>query len=147
MTHEYWMEKALEEAAKSLASGDIPVGCVIVKDDRLIAVGHNCREARQTALGHAEIVAISEACRTLGRWRLSDCDLYVTLEPCPMCAGAILNARLRCVYFGAREDKTGSCGSIINLFEEPYPCRIPVCGGILEEKCAAMLQQFFFTLR
>ncbi|MBE6928925.1 MAG: nucleoside deaminase [Ruminococcaceae bacterium] len=147
MNHEHWMRLALAEAGKCADSGDIPVGCVIVCHDEAIAFGHNRREADQSALGHAEMMAIGAACRKLGSWRLSDCDMYVTLEPCPMCAGAILNARIRHLYFGAEEVQTGSCGSVINLFEEPYPFHTAVSGGILEQECAAVLRAFFENLR
>ncbi len=147
MNREHWMELALSEAEKCLKTGDIPVGCVIVCGGEVIAAGHNCREAARNVLGHAEIMALDAACRRLGRWRLSDCELYVTLEPCPMCAGAILNARLGALIYGACEPKTGSCGSVVNLFEEPYPYRVPVYGGVLEDRCAGIMQHFFDTLR
>ena len=110
MEAEKYMEEALNQARLALASGDVPVGCVIVQGGRVIARGYNRREQEQNALLHAEIAAIWEACRVLRRWRLDDCQLYVTLEPCPMCAGAILNARIGCVIYGARDKNLGACG-------------------------------------
>ena len=141
------MRHALDLADEAAAAGEVPVGCVIVRDGRIIGRGRNRREEERSALAHAEIDAIREACAALGDWRLSDCGLYVTLEPCPMCAGAILNARLKWLCFGARDDKTGSCGSVLNLFEENYGYRPAIYGGILEAECLARMQAFFRGLR
>lgn len=143
------MLKALLEAKKAGQEGEIPVGAVIVKDGEIIAVGRNRRETHNNALGHAEIEAISSACEKLGRWRLDDCELYVTLEPCPMCAGAIINARLKKVVFGAFDKKAGSCSgdSVVNLFELPFNHKPEVWAGICEHECAAVLTDFFENLR
>ena len=144
---ERWMAQALDLAREALEAGEAPVGCVIVRDGAVVGRGRNRREGDCTALGHAEIEAIAEACRTLGGWRLTGCTLYVTLEPCPMCAGAILNARVPVVCYGARDDKAGCCGSVLNLFEERFNHHPRVYGHILEEECAGLLQEFFENLR
>ncbi len=136
------MAKALEEAKKSLPT-DIPVGCVIVRNGAVIARGHNTRESDKTATGHAEINAIEHACRALGDWRLDGCQLYVTLEPCPMCTGAIRGARLDAVYFGAPDVNEGACGSVWNLL----PNSVKVYPFILKDDCTALLQSFFQELR
>ena len=147
MDHEGWMRHALALADEAAAAGEVPVGCVVVRGDRIIGRGRNRREEERSALAHAEIDAIREACAALGDWRLGDYGLYVTLEPCPMCAGAILNARVKWLCFGARDPKTGSCGSVLNLFEENYGYRPAVYGGILEAECLARMQAFFRDLR
>ena len=147
MEHEDYMALALELARQAMAEGEVPVGCVIVKDGAVVGEGRNRRETARTALGHAEIEAIARACRTLGGWRLTGCTLYVTLEPCPMCAGAIVNARIPVLYYGARDDKAGCCGSVLNLFEERFNHHPRIYGGLLEEECTALLQQFFQKLR
>lgn len=144
---ERWMAQALELAREALEAGEAPVGCVIVRDGAVVGRGRNRREGDRTALGHAEIEAIAEACRTLGGWRLTGCALYVTLEPCPMCAGAILNARVPVVCYGARDDKAGCCGSVLNLFEERFNHHPRIYGGVLEGDCAALLREFFQKLR
>lgn len=144
---ERWMAQALDLAREALEAGEAPVGCVIVRDGAVVGRGRNRREADRTALGHAEIEAIAEACRTLGGWRLTGCALYVTLEPCPMCAGAILNARVPVVCYGARDDKAGCCGSVLNLFEERFNHHPRIYGGVLEGDCAALLREFFQKLR
>lgn len=144
---ERFMLEALKLADEAAEAGEIPVGCVIVKDGEIIGRGRNRREEAKSALAHAEIIAIEEACRTVNDWRLENCGLYVTLEPCPMCAGAILNARLGWVCFGAREEKSGSCGSVIDLFAENYGHRPKVYAGILKEECTQRMQRFFRTLR
>ena len=141
------MTQALALAREALAEGEVPVGCVIVKDGVVVGAGRNRREVERTALGHAELDAIAQACRTLGGWRLTGCTLYVTLEPCPMCAGAIINARIPVVCYGARDDKAGCCGSVLNLFEERFNHRPRIYGGVLEAPCAALLQEFFQKLR
>ena len=144
---EHYMTQALELAREAMAEGEVPVGCVIVKDGVVVGRGRNRRETCRTALGHAEIEAIAMACKTLGGWRLKDCALYVTLEPCPMCAGAIVNARIPVVCYGAKDDKAGCCGSVLNLFEERFNHHPRVYGHILEEECAGLLQEFFENLR
>lgn len=141
------MREALLLAREAAADGEVPVGCVITLEDRIVGRGRNRREKGKTALAHAELEAIGEACRTLGGWRLWQCELYVTLEPCPMCAGAIINARIRRVVYGAQDPKAGSCGSVANLFELPYNHRPQLTGGVLEEECAAVLRNFFQNLR
>ena len=144
---EHYMTQALELAREAMAEGEVPVGCVIVKDGVVVGRGRNRRETCRTALGHAEIEAIAMACKTLGGWRLKDCALYVTLEPCPMCAGAIVNARIPVVCYGARDDKAGCCGSVLNLFEERFNHKPRVYGGVLEAACGKILQNFFENLR
>ena len=147
MNHEYFMAEALRLAREAVADGDVPVGCVIVKDGEIIGRGRNRREADADATAHAEVEAIREACARLGRWRLQGCTLYVTLEPCPMCAGAIINARVEAVRYGAREEKSGCCGSVLNLFEERFNHRPRIYRGPLERECEAALQEFFQGLR
>ena len=146
---EKYMKKALLLAKEAGKQGEIPVGAVIVKNGEIIATGYNRREQDSTALGHAEIMAIDNACKKLKQWRLDDCELYVTLEPCPMCAGAIINARLKRVIFGAFDKKMGSCcnDSIINLFSLPYNHQPEVWAGILEKECSDVLSEFFQNLR
>ena len=147
MTHEYFMAEALRLAREAMADGDVPVGCVIVKDGQIIGRGRNRRERDGDATAHAEIEAIRAACAYLGSWRLQGCALYVTLEPCPMCAGAIINARIREVRYGAREGKSGCCGSVLNLFEERFNHHPRIYQGPLERECEGMLQTFFQSLR
>ena len=144
-----YMTEALLLAKKAGERGEIPVGAVIVRNGEIIATGMNRRETDKTALGHAEIEAIDSACRKLGRWRLDDCELYVTLEPCPMCAGAIINARHKKVIFGAFDKKMGSCSqeSVIDLFNLPYNHRPEVWAGIMENECSKVLTEFFENLR
>jgi tRNA(adenine34) deaminase len=146
--HEHYMKLAIKLAQEAGMNGDIPVGCVIVDAvGTVIGRGCNRREIEKSATAHAELEAIREACKTLGDWRLTDCSLYVTLEPCPMCAGAIIMSRIDKVFYGARDELTGSCGSVINLFMEPYGRSTQVTGGILAEECAALLTGFFRRLR
>ena len=148
MTHEDYMREALELAKQCLPDGDVPVGCVVVSPEgRIIGRGRNRREAAHRAAAHAEMEAIDQACAALDSWRLTGCTLYVTLEPCPMCAGAIINSRITAVRYGAREDKSGCCGSVLNLFEERFNHRPRVYGGLLESQCRAILEEFFLTLR
>ena len=146
MQDELFMQQALELARTAAAEGEVPVGCVIVQDGTVIGRGHN-RETGRSALAHAEIEAIAEACRRLGGWRLWQATLYVTLEPCPMCAGAIINARIPRVVIGAMDPKAGSCGSVVNLFDLPYNHRPEITRGVLEDACASELRTFFRTLR
>ena len=138
-----FMRMALEEAEIAYGLGEVPVGAVIVRDGAVIARGHNTRETAFSAIGHAEISAIEEACRALRGWRLEDCTLYVTLEPCPMCAGAIVNARIPRVVFGASDASMGAMGSVIRITRYPLPSRPSVLSGILEEECGALLSRFF----
>jgi tRNA(adenine34) deaminase len=148
MEHEARMRLALEEARLAAAEGEVPVGCVIVDaDGNVIGRGRNRREQKKSALAHAEIEAIEQACRAKSDWRLTGCSLYVTLEPCPMCAGAAINARIARIYYGAREEYSGSCGSVFNMFVENLPNKPQVYGGILEGECAALLSEFFRSLR
>ena len=147
MTDEYFMQIALEEAKKAYDLGEVPVGAVIVQEDNVISKAHNLREIEKQAIAHAEILAIEKACNTLGGWRLPRCTLYVTLEPCPMCAGAIINSRIDRVVFGAYDFKAGSCGSIVNLFELDYNHKPILCGGVLQEECVSLLKSFFKELR
>lgn len=144
---ETFMREALTLAKTAASMGEVPVGAVVVCDDKVVGRGYNRRESDKNALAHAEITAIDEACRTLGGWRLWKCDLYVTLEPCPMCAGAIINSRIKTVYFGARDEKAGSLGSVTNLFELPYNHKPEVVSGILEDECKGILSSFFAELR
>ena len=147
MSEKAYMTAALELAAEAAAEGEVPVGAVVVKDGVIIGTGRNRRETGKHALAHAEFEAIHNACTALGGWRLSGCTLYVTLEPCPMCAGAIINARLDRVVFAAEDPKAGSCGSLVNLFSLPYNHRPAVEHGLLEEESRALIKGFFRRLR
>lgn len=148
MEREDYMRQALILAREAAACGEVPVGCVIADaQGRAIGTGRNRREETHRADAHAEIEAIGEACAALGTWRLDGCTLYVTLEPCPMCAGAIINARVPVVVYGAKEPNFGSCGSVLNLFEERYGHHPAIYGGVLADECAALLRQFFEKLR
>ena len=147
MDHEKYMRMALELAAQAEGDGDVPVGCVIVKENRVIGRGRNRREERGDATAHAEVEAIRDACARTGSWRLTDCTLYVTLEPCPMCAGAIINSRIRTLRYGTRDDKAGCCGSVLNLFEERFNHHPRIYQGPLKEECEGQLQDFFRGLR
>ena len=144
---EHFMAQALALAAEAAAAGEVPVGCVIVRDGTVVGRGRNRREERQATASHAEMEAIAQANECLGTWRLDDCELYVTLEPCPMCAGAILNARIRRVWYGARDAAFGACGGVTNLFMENFPNRPALVGGILEADCRQVLADFFAGLR
>ena len=141
------MREALRLAREAAEEGEVPVGCVITLGERIVGHGRNRRERDKTALAHAELEAIAEACRTLGGWRLWQCTLYVTLEPCPMCAGAIINARLPRVVYGAKEPTNGCCGSAVDLFMLPCSQKPELVPGVLEEECSAMLSAFFRRLR
>ena len=143
----YYMDEALKLAQEAAAEGEVPVGCVIVCKDQIVGRGRNRRETEKTALGHAEIEAIAEACKNLGGWRLWECTLYVTLEPCSMCAGAIINARIPRVVYGARDAKYGACGSVCDLFSMPFNHQPLVVTGIREEESIALLTAFFKELR
>lgn len=144
---EFFMRRALALAKEAAEEGEVPVGALIVKDGEVVSSGRNRRETGKSALCHAELEAIGEACRALGGWRLWQCQLYVTLEPCPMCTGAVINARIPRVVFGAFDKKAGSCGSVVNLFDLPYNHRPEVLGGVLESECAEILTDFFRNLR
>ena len=145
---EKFMREAIRQAKKAEAIDETPVGAVIVRDGRIIARGYNKRETKNNALCHAEIIAIDKACRKLGSWRLTECELYVTLEPCPMCSGAIINSRIEKVFFGAYDKKAGCCGSAADLFQKGVFNHLPeITGGILKEECAELLTEFFRRLR
>ena len=142
--HEQYMFMALELAQDAFKAGETPVGAVIVDETgRVIGRGRNRREKEKRATAHAEIEAINEACAALGDWRLTGCTLYVTLEPCPMCAGAVLGARIDKLFYGARDEHTGSCGSVTNIFMEPYGHKVQITGGILSADCGMILSDFF----
>lgn len=142
-----FMREAIKEARLAYAEGEVPIGAVVVKGDTVVGRGHNRREEDKNALAHAEIEAINEACQTLGGWRLWQCDIYVTLEPCPMCAGAIINSRIQTVYYGADDAKAGSCGSVVDLFSLPYNHKPEVVRGVLKDECSSLLTDFFRELR
>ena len=143
-----FMRIALEEAQMAIEEGEMPVGAVVVKNGEIISTGHNERNMQHDPTLHAEIVAIRKACEKLSDWRLTDCDLYVTLEPCVMCTGAIINSRLKSVYFGAYDPEYGAAGGRIDLFSKSYfGSTTSVYGGIMEEECTSLLKNFFFALR
>ncbi len=144
---EKYMKKAIRKAKEAAALGEVPVGCVIVREGKVIATGRNMRETKRSALAHAEIMAIRSACRKTGAWRLCDCDIYVTLEPCPMCAGAIINARARRVIWGAPDKKAGAFGSVADMSVFDLNHSIEINGGVLEEECASLVSEFFRALR
>ena len=144
---EFFMRQALALAREAAAAGAVPVGCVIVRGGEVVGRGRNRREEKRSAASHAEMEAIAQANEILGSWRLDGCELYVTLEPCPMCAGAILNARIRRVWYGARDAAFGACGGVTNLFMEDFPNRPALVGGILGEECRQVLSDFFSGLR
>ena len=147
MEREDYMREALALSQEAAAAGEVPVGCVIVRKGEIVGRGRNRREEKQAVSSHAEMEAMAQANARLGTWRLDDCELYVTLEPCPMCAGAILNARIPRVYYGARDSAFGACGGVLNLFMEDFPHRPALVGGILGEECRAVLADFFAGLR
>ena len=144
---EKFMKEALKEAQKAFDKDEVPVGAVIVKDNKIIARAHNTKELKHDATGHAEILAIQKACKKLGAWRLQDCDMYVTLEPCSMCTGALINARIRKLYIGTQDDKTGACGSVLNLLDYKFNHKIEVEKYILKSECETILKTFFKKLR
>ena len=147
MDHQHYMSQALALAREAYEAGEVPVGCVIVQGDTIVGRGRNRREEDRDPLAHAELLAITDACRTLGGWRLQGTRLYVTLEPCPMCAGAIISARVPELYYGAKDAEFGACGSILNLFEENFRHHPKIVGHILEEPCAQLLRAFFAQVR
>ena len=148
LTHERFMAEALREAEKARKKAEAPVGAVVVRDGVIIARGHNEKESKDDPTLHAEMTAIRRACKELGRWRLTDCDLYVTLEPCTMCAGAIIQARIRTLYIGTSDLKAGAAGSVIDVFRvDAFNHRVDVVWGVLEQECSAILKDFFRELR
>ena len=142
-----FMGRALELGKMAAAQGEVPVGAVVVKNGQIIAEAYNCREKEKNALAHAEVLAIDAACKTLGGWRLFECELYVTLEPCPMCAGAIVNSRLKRVVYGAKDEKAGCCGSVVTLVALGFNHCPAIEGGVREEEATALLKSFFAGLR
>lgn len=148
MNEEKWMKEALKQAYKAMEKNEVPIGCVIVKENKIIARGYNQRELKQQSHAHAEMIAIEKACKKLNSWRLEDCDLYVTLEPCPMCAGAIVQSRIRKVIYGAKDPKGGCVGSCCNLFNvKEFNHHPEYMNGILESECSDLLKTFFKNKR
>ena len=144
---EYFMKEALKEASKSFDKNETPIGAVIVYNNKIIARAHNLRETKQDSTCHAEILAIQKACKKLGVWRLEECDIYVTLEPCVMCAGAIIQSRIKNCFYGAKNDRFGVHQGAINLFDVNFNHKVNVEGGILEEECSKLVTEFFKKLR
>lgn len=145
---EYFMKQALKEAEKALKKLEVPVGAIIVKDNRIISRAYNLKEIKKDTTYHAEIEAIKKASKKLNSWRLNDCEMYVTLEPCTMCAGAIINSRIKKLYFGTSDEKTGACGSVLNLLEDyKFNHKVIVEKGILQKECEKILKDFFKDLR
>lgn len=142
-----YMIEALKEAKKAYDINEVPVGCVIVKDNKIIARAHNKRETSQTTTAHAEILTINKACKKIGSWRLNDCDMYVTLEPCSMCSGAIIQSRIKNLYFGAYDEKTGACGSVLNLFSYQFNHKVNVFSEVNKIECEEIIKKFFKKLR
>lgn len=148
MEPEKYMKEALKEAQKAYIKEEVPIGVVIVKDGKIIARAHNMKEIKKDTIEHAEIRAIKKASKKLDTWRLNDCEMYTTLEPCPMCAGAIIQARIKKVYIGAMDEKTGACGSVLNLFKDyKFNHQVDAQYGVLEEECKNILKEFFKMLR
>lgn len=147
MTDTEFMNIAIEQAKIAAEELEVPVGAVIVRNGEIVSVGRNRREIGKNALAHAEIEAIDLACKKLGGWRLWECEMYVTLEPCPMCTGAIINSRIRRLVYGASDYKAGSCGSVVNLFDLPYNHKPEMVSGFMAEECSALLSEFFAKLR
>lgn len=141
------MRLAIEQAKIAYSLGEAPIGAVVVKNGEVVGAGFNRREIDKNALAHAEIIAIDSACKKLGGWRLWECELYVTLEPCPMCAGAIINSRIKRLIYGASDKKAGSVESVVKMLELPYNHRPPALGGVLADECSEMLKSFFKELR
>ena len=146
--HVYYMQKALTEARQGFSIGEVPIGCVIVYNNEIIGRGYNERTTRKNVLFHAEITAINQACEFIGDWRLENCHIYITLEPCAMCAGAILQARIPVVIFGAHSSKAGCAGSILNILNEPrFNHQTEIVSGVCEEECANLISEFFLRFR
>ena len=142
------MQEALKEAKKAYSKLEVPVGCVIVKDGKIIGRGHNLKETKKDTTKHAEMIAIQKSSKKIESWRLLDCEMYVTLEPCCMCAGAIINARIKKIYIGTLDEKTGAAGSVLNVFQDyPFNHKVEVETGILKEECETILKEFFKELR
>ncbi|ANY66419.1 tRNA-specific adenosine deaminase [Paenibacillus sp. BIHB 4019] len=145
---EFWMQQAIEEAKKAEQIGEVPIGAIVVKNHQIIGRGYNLRETQHDPTAHAEMVAIRDACKELDAWRLLDCTLYVTLEPCPMCAGAIVQSRVKRVVYGTGDPKAGCAGTLMNLLQEPrFNHETELTSGVLQQECATMLTQFFRKLR
>ena len=144
---EHFMKEALKEAKKAYEKLEVPVGAIIVKDGKIIARAHNLKETKKDTTNHAEILAIKKASKKLDSWRLLDCEMYVTLEPCAMCAGAIIQSRIKKIYIGTLDEKTGAAGSVLNVFEYPFNHQVEVEKGILKENCENILKDFFKMLR
>ena len=144
---ERFMREAIRQARKAGELMEVPIGCVIVYEGKIIARGHNCKEEKQDTTHHAEIIAIQKASKKLKSWRLEDCEMYVTLEPCPMCAGAIILSRIQKIVIGTMDEKSGACGSVLNLFSYPFNHRVEVEKEVEKEQCEAILKQFFKELR
>lgn len=144
---EKFMHLALEQAHLAYQIGEVPVGAVVVKDGEIVGTGYNRRETDKNAVAHAELLAIDDACKRLGGWRLWECELYVTLEPCPMCAGAIINSRIKRLIYGASDKKAGSVESVVRMFDLPYNHKPPYTAGVLEEECSQILKSFFREMR
>ena len=144
---EKFMRLALEQAHLAYQIGEVPVGAVVVKDGEIVGKGYNRRETDKNAVAHAELLAIDDACKRLGGWRLWECELYVTLEPCPMCAGAIINSRIKRLIYGASDKKAGSVESVVRMFDLPYNHKPPYTAGVLEEECSQILKSFFKEMR
>ena len=145
--NEKYIKEALKEAKKALDKEEVPVGAIIVKDGKIIARAHNQKETKKIATKHAEILAINKACKKLNSWRLLDCEMYVTLEPCSMCAGALINSRIKKIYIGTDDLKTGACGSVLNLLDYKFNHKVEVEKYILKEECEKILKEFFIFLR
>ena len=141
------MKKALELAQIAFEEDEVPIGAVVVRNGEIVGIGYNKRDSQKNAMLHAETIAIYNACERLGGWRLWECDLYVTVEPCPMCTGAIINSRIRNLYFGAKNPKAGACGSIINLFDYPFNHKPNIVTGIMEDECKKIMSDFFLEVR
>ena len=144
---EKFMSEAFKCAKKAKKLGEVPIGAVIVKDDKIIAKGYNLREKRKSATAHAEIIAIERACKKLNDWRLDGCEIFVTLEPCPMCAGAIFNSRISRIIYAAKDEKAGACGSVFNLFAMQMDTQTLIKSGVMQDKAVSLLQSFFKDLR
>lgn len=144
---EKFMRLALEQAHLAYKMGEVPVGAVVVRNGEVVGTGYNRRETDKNAVAHAELLAIDDACKRLGGWRLWECELYVTLEPCPMCAGAIINSRIKRLVYGASDKKAGSVESIVRMFDLPYNHKPPYTAGVLEEECSQILKSFFKEMR
>lgn len=144
---EFFMKEALKEAKKAYKKEEIPVGAIIVKNGEIISRGHNLKESKLNTLKHAELIAIERASKQLKGWRLEDCEMYVTLEPCAMCSGALINSRIKKVWIGTMDEKTGTCGSVLNLLEYPFNHKVEIETGILQSECEKILKEFFKELR